>query len=321
MIKKVAKLRRMLVAGGGEVEAPRRQLFIVGCPRSGTTWVEQMFACHPRVITNRESHAFPRIDRHVRRVGWKSPSCRKNLLRDYREHKERSRAGLHNFISPKEYSPMIDEVIDWASGQETCKDRDFVDELVRRIFNRYCVNAGAGAEDVFVEKTPSHSLYVDRILRAFPDSRILHVLRDGRDVCVSMQFRAPHLIGMPEEREQQIERWVSYVSSVRRSAQKPKFEGRIATIRYEDIHADTPQALEKMFTFAGLEHSPESISQIISRTTFGKKSKSGPGRHSHKGVVGEWRKHFSPEDIRLYAEKAGDLHEQCGYSLDEAQAD
>jgi hypothetical protein len=42
-------------------QPPYRKLFVVGAPRSGTTWINTIFAQHPRVITETESLLFPRV--------------------------------------------------------------------------------------------------------------------------------------------------------------------------------------------------------------------------------------------------------------------
>ena len=34
------------------------KIFVVGCGRSGTSWVQGIIAAHPRVITTQESHAY-----------------------------------------------------------------------------------------------------------------------------------------------------------------------------------------------------------------------------------------------------------------------
>ena len=35
-----------------------RPLFIVGAPRSGTTWVQRLLTAHPRIVGGTESHLF-----------------------------------------------------------------------------------------------------------------------------------------------------------------------------------------------------------------------------------------------------------------------
>ena len=36
------------------------------------------------------------------------------------------------------------------------------------------------------ECTPEHLLYIDKIKRDIPDAKVIHVIRDGRDVAVSL---------------------------------------------------------------------------------------------------------------------------------------
>jgi hypothetical protein len=47
------------------------------------------------------------------------------------------------------------------------------------------------AEDQGVERwadcTPTHALYLERIVKDFPEARVLHMIRDGRDVALSME--------------------------------------------------------------------------------------------------------------------------------------
>ena len=37
------------------------KVFVVGCGRSGTSWVQGIIAAHPRVITTQESHAYEAV--------------------------------------------------------------------------------------------------------------------------------------------------------------------------------------------------------------------------------------------------------------------
>jgi hypothetical protein len=46
--------------------------------------------------------------------------------------------------------------------------------------------ARAQQADRWVEATPTHVLYMEEIKRAFPNARIVHVIRDGRDSALSI---------------------------------------------------------------------------------------------------------------------------------------
>ena len=131
-----------------------------------------------------------------------------------------------------------------------------------------------------------------------------------------MQMRSLTADWSPKERSRQIDMWVAYVSTVKNLAESPEFEGRIHTIRYEDLHQDTEGGLTSLLGFAGLDCTSSFVEQIVDRTSFKTKSKTGPGKHSYKGIVGEWSRCFSDDDIRLYTSKAGEVHRACGYELE-----
>src|SRR5918911_4747159 len=117
---------------------------IVGCPRSGTTWVQRLLAGPPRVRTGQESDVF---DIYV------GPQ-----LRAWR----------------RELDPT-------ASGRGgvglACY---FDDDSFMRVLRRYASDllqpmlGELGAEELFLEKTPSHALYIPEIMELFPGTRFVH---------------------------------------------------------------------------------------------------------------------------------------------------
>ena len=54
-------------------------------------------------------------------------------------------------------------------------------------------------------------MYADRILRWWPDADIVEVLRDGRDVCVSLAHKSEVAEWAPWDRSDQIDRWIQAV--------------------------------------------------------------------------------------------------------------
>jgi hypothetical protein len=224
--------------------------------------------------------------------------------------------GIPNYVSLRRLLALADDTLQWARRQPSCSNHEFAARLVREIFDWFFCLRGGTSSDVFLEKSPSHSLCAERILHAFPTCKLVHVLRDGRDVCVSMQMRSLTAEWSPQLREQQIEMWLRYVSAVNRLTEAAEFAGRIHTVKYEDLHRDTETELTRLLRFAGLDCSPPFVQRAVVKTCFQNKSKTGPGRHSYKGVVGQWRHVFSDDDIRLYSAKAAEMHRQCGYQLD-----
>lgn len=130
-----------------------RPIFIVGCSRSGTTWLQLLLAQHPAVATSQETHLFSaflgRLD-----AAWK------------RQETSPRRVGLQAVLSEQEFHRLCS---DFAAG----------------VFDR--IAARNPAAKVVVEKTPSHVLCGDLILRLFPQARFIHMVRDPRAVANSLR--------------------------------------------------------------------------------------------------------------------------------------
>jgi hypothetical protein len=143
------------------------------------------------------------------------------------------------------------------------------------------------------------------------------VLRDGRDVCASLQVRAWEAEWAPTWRFRQIRIWKQSAEAGMDLLDAHEFEGRTALVRYEDLKRDPDHEIARLFAFAGLPRSPRLVRRVARQTEFRRHRKKGPGKHNNKGAVGGWREYFSPEDERLFAQTAGDLFVRCGYRFDE----
>jgi hypothetical protein len=124
-------------------------VFIVGVPRSGTTWLEHMLLAHPAIDgPERETSIFVSL----------------RALRD--NVAQPASAGLAALIGPDELIAAM---------------RTFVASL----FANYLAHAGSTATR-FLEKTPLHAEHLRLIAEVFPDAAIISVHRDGRDVVRSV---------------------------------------------------------------------------------------------------------------------------------------
>lgn len=127
-------------------------VFILGAPRSGTTWTQLLLSQHPEVSTSPETHL---VD------GYLAP-----LHERVRWEQERDMTGLTSVLPEDELRRLFAE---------------FAASVLGSVSSR----AEEGAS-VFVEKTPQNALHLDVLLEHFPGARFLHVIRDPRDVAASM---------------------------------------------------------------------------------------------------------------------------------------
>ena len=281
-------------------------LFVVGCERSGTTWVRSILEAHPAaLVPPHESHAW--LVAHEGSVAVKSGRGWEVVLQRF-DAEVGAPAGLHHWIDRPALVRLVGEAADRGGGPDAAGDW-----LAAEVLTRWCgVDRQEGAR-ILVEKTPSHVFFAERILRALPAARFVEALRDGRDVCVSMQHRARTKAWVPQTRRSQIQRWVEAVDAGRRAASLPAMEGRWHVVRYESLKVDPATEVASILRFAGLDASPAVVARIVEETRFDRYERTGPDEHRRRGEVGEWRTAFDAADRRLFAELAGATAEAVGY--------
>lgn len=141
------------------------KIFVVGCPRSGTTLVQQLLGAREDIYTCRETHFFQRI----RRRRW---------LR-FVDHLSLSQ---NNVINAFEYIRTNNELLlqhDPSRVSSFPSAVRFLDQLMTS-------EAQARDKLSWVEKTPRHLHYARLIKRCVPSAQFVHVLRNGKDVVASL---------------------------------------------------------------------------------------------------------------------------------------
>lgn len=201
-------------------------LFIVGCPRSGTTWLQRLLAGHPDVRTGQESDLFD-IYLGPQLRAWKrelDPAA-----------SGRGGVGLGCYLSDEEYLRRL---------------KTFAIALVEPMVG------GLQTGQVFVEKTPGHVLWIPEILTLFPRARFVHVLRDARDVVASLlaASRSWGAAWAPRRAGSAAATWVTHVRAGRAAlAQLPS--SQVVEVRYEDLHLDTVRELRRVAALMRLDWS------------------------------------------------------------------
>jgi hypothetical protein len=142
-------------------------VFIVGCARSGTTLLERMMNAHPMMAIAPEIHwitdAFPSRD-------WNSSRClvTTEMLESLVQHNmfRRLNVSREDFIRP-------------VSPGNPIKGAKFL----IRFFSLYRLVRG---RILVGSKTPSYVQRIPDIHALWPETRFIHIIRDGRDVCLSV---------------------------------------------------------------------------------------------------------------------------------------
>lgn len=318
--------------------APCPKLFVVGCPRSGTSWVTSLITRHPDVAAvPRETHvyrlvyepfiALPKWNWQRRLISWKGILRRygvRPLLLGFRpediwsgilrEHKILDRPdshGLHGLVNYGDLELLIKAIR--LEVPDTNRGLIQAEELIAAMFDRFFERFGKPGQTI-LEKTPMHIRYGEQILWRFPEARIVEVIRDGRDVCVSYNALAKQERWARIGTAGAIRQWKRCVEWGEILKERPSLRKRVHTVRYEALKADPERCLREIFEFANLSSDEEQIEAIVAAEDINRIAKKGEGQYVRSGSVGDWKEQLSEADIVMCDEVAREQLVRLGYS-------
>jgi hypothetical protein len=215
-----------------------RRVFLVGCPRSGTTLLQSMLAAHSQIVSFPETHFFERVSPRFAAVGMASP-------------RRRDRRRLLQFLSEVGHPEMESLIPRYAVTL-----RKSVGAFVEVLDALTLVESGT----VWVEKTPGHLHHIDLIEAHIPDAHFIHLVRRGEDVVASLyevSTEHPELWGAPATLENCIARWTGDLELTRRHIHKPQH----TLVRYEQLLGKAQPVLTHLCEFIGVPFSQDMLSQ------------------------------------------------------------
>lgn len=261
-------------------------VFIAGVARSGTTWVLDLFERHPEVCAVMETWLFTQTH------GVTGVFAQPQWVPEFYEM-QRGKTGLdHAAVQLLPYEEMAAEL----------------GELVAS----WLMRAVKPGQSYLVEKGP---MDIDAVAAMFPEARFIHVLRDGRDVAVSLDVASKSWA--PEMQKTTLAvrgaHWAAGVDAARESGRA--LGDRYLEVRYEDLRNDFASSAQMLFEFAGVPFDAALIEQIRTDTQLdGYSSASRESRFRGKGRAGGWRDHFTRRDARDFGRATGDLLVELGYA-------
>lgn len=130
------------------------------------------------------------------------------------------------------------------------------------------------------EKTPRNVFYFERILHHFgADARLIHIVRDGRDVITSIHPGHETKFWVPPER------WIMDVDAGRRMEKHPQ----ILTIRYEDLVRQYETTMRRICAFI----EEEFVAEFLAYPESARIKESGawfnPAQTANDKSIGRWR--------------------------------
>ncbi|HUB25625.1 MAG TPA: sulfotransferase, partial [Tepidisphaeraceae bacterium] len=203
----------------------------VGHERSGTTLLAAIFDRHSRIAVPPETHFFT------------------DLIPPNRAHETGDPIDMINHIwrglrlrdlqlDPRELLARLNAPATWAS-------------LFLESLQLYAERRG---KQWIGEKTPNHWRHAADLLRLFPQSRLLWMVRDGRDTVAS-------LMKMPWRPHSNL---AAHALSWRHAAERMQacqrqFPDRILQVRFEDLVTDQEAQVRLACDFIGIDFEPQQL--------------------------------------------------------------
>lgn len=296
------KTHRVPVPDGGEAPVP----FVVGVSRSGTTLLRLMLDAHPELAIPPETHFVPTL----RDLDAEGRTLRERFLQKV--------VGTHVWaefrLSAEALSRELEEIEPFN-----------VSAGIRAFYGAYARRFGKSR---FGDKTPGYVVSMTAIRELLPEARFIHLIRDGRDVALSL--REMTWFGPGSDLVDQAGHWASRVRMARQQAQElPHY----LEVRYEDLVRDPPAVLRQICEFIELPYdramedpssrAAERLEELGDREYSWRevlvprqrilRSHSSVLRPPDPSKIGRWRTGMSGEERRAFEGVAGALLRDLGY--------
>jgi hypothetical protein len=274
-------------------------IFIVGAPRSGTTLLQYMLRSHPRIsLPTGESHFMVPIYQNRLQYGdLKQPQNIESVLKDmYRKSREFLETDLHGIRFEIESMTKL-------ICQKGCLT---IPDVFSTIYEE---NARGEGKVRWGEKTPWYLLHMPLILEMFSNVQFVHIIRDGRDVALSL-FNRRHDFGVYNIFNA-AEYWTGYLERGQKLGAQLKSTA-YHEVRYEDLLEKPHETVRRICDFLGEKYS-ERVVDYKTSTVAGKTPLLL--KPIQKSNAYKWKKQLRRRQIETFESVAGTILARNGYEL------
>ncbi|MDY7014690.1 MAG: sulfotransferase [Cyanobacteriota bacterium] len=215
----------------------KQPIFIGGLHRSGTSLIRAILGSHPDIaIYSSDLPLWTKFYEKYQALDLNDPQARQMLIEEITTHAKAS-----------------DLLV-------TVKDR--VEAKLNELSTRGSINFGIVCEQFLQEcanarqrsrwglKTPYNEFFADAIFAAYPNAKMVQMIRDPRNVAVSIQSR-----GWSKTLNKTCKEWKGSVRWARSHSQK--YAGSYIAVRYEDLVQDSETIVKQVCQVVELDYSPD----------------------------------------------------------------
>lgn len=278
----------------GSVIATRAPFFIVGSDRSGTTML--------RLILDRASEG-PAVPPETMFITDFLPTLRAGKLGDHDAAVAfTKRVWNHPRVQlwELEGEPQLPaEGLAHADAFRWAIEQPFISYMLRH------------GKTWWADKTPPHIDHIDHLLEIFPDAKFVELVRDGRDVALS-------IMGLPFGGNNAFAAGKRWATCIRKGAEaRAELPDRVVLVRYEDLVTQPEVEVRRVSDFLGIPFEDDMLA--VEKTDITKLQKDQQQWFSNlwaginQTAMGKWRTKMSQHDQRLFLAAAGDELALHGY--------
>lgn len=281
-------------------------VFLIGSPRSGTTLLHQMFDHHPAFALPFESKYIVVFNNNLSEFG------------DLRDVKNREaliisiEKFMRNAWLERDHSEWIPGLAAAAPrlAAEAAPSYSGVMEVIYKYFSEQ------RGRERWGDKMATFRRCMPVVFELFPTARIVHIIRDGRDVASSL---LPLSFG-PNTAYVAAKKWRNFVEHGLDFAARHPLQ--VYTLRYEDLVDDPEKYLREICEFIG-EPFNEEMLQF---------HKSGTSRVPRKEIHGQlnkpvnkeraarWKRDLTADQVRVFEAVAGPVLDRLNYEVVNSEA-
>lgn len=280
-------------------------IFIIGVPRSGTTLLAAMLSMHSNLSCGPETGFFRRLaavnpNDLCDVASW--PDTAVNFIANikhtgYAGYEEKRLLEKYH-LNPQQIQAFLAE------------KHPSIPNILAGVTEQYMTAAG---KKRWIEKTPDHIQYLPSLRHYFPDSPIIHIVRDPRDVALS-------LTKVPWGAQSFLEALFSWRKFEGAGSNFLAMDERNYVLHFEDLLSAPRETLTDLCRFIDEEFEPQMLDtsgagkSVNSRGVPWKAKASQP---IDKSRIAAWRKSISAAENKVAEAILGDRLEFYGYPRDE----
>lgn len=311
----------------------KQRVFLVGHGKSGTTWLHMLFFHHPNTAVVAERRLIEHPDKNDALL---------DFLLDEKQYESWFNSSSFGIISPEqrevryELSRLMSDYLFYRTLSLRNTEKGFERNTPITHFT----------EKIALNTENDALATIKTLSKMYPDAKIVHIVRDPRDVAVSalhhsyrnfkkkhennwitqfvgtiIEGKTPGLAQGPlaaKYFKSSAKEWTKIVSAFHDQGTE-LYQDNYLFIRYEDLLNQPRMQVAKLFGFSDLDASDELVESVVDAASFKKLSEGrSEGEEDNssfyrKGISGDWENYLTGHQSKKYFSSAQRLMEVFGY--------